>query len=140
MKNLRIYSNRYSTNKNRIHRLVGFLRDELSISIGSLEINFINPEQIEKINSSYLKHKYPTDIITFSYSELDNVVDAELFICPEVADLNARKYRAEPESEIFRLVIHGILHVSGYDDKSPALKKKMKLKENRLLKQFLVMK
>ena len=133
MKNVRIYSKYKSINKIKVHKLVKSICDLLEIKIDSLEINFISGKEIESINSQHLKHYYTTDIITFNYSEINNKLDGELFISVEDAEENAKKYKVSFQEEITRLVIHGILHLLGYDDQERKNKIKMKRKENQLL-------
>ena len=133
MKYLRIYSKYKSINKTKVHKLVKSICDLLEIKIDSLEINFISGKEIESINSQHLKHYYTTDIITFNYSEINNKLDGELFISVEDAEENAKKYKVSFQEEITRLVIHGILHLLGYDDQERKNKIKMKRKENQLL-------
>lgn len=99
----------------------------------SLEINFINANEIVRINQEYLKHDYSTDIITFNYSEENNLIDGEIFISVEDALENAKKFKISTKEEIFRLIIHGILHLLGYDDLKKKDKNIMKRLENRLL-------
>jgi rRNA maturation RNase YbeY len=105
----------------------------LDFEISSLLINFLPDKDIREINSKYLKHHYSTDIITFNYSEKENIIDAELFICPDVAVQNAKFFHVTFREEILRLVIHGILHLLGYDDKNKKDQIKMKKEENRLV-------
>ncbi len=137
MKNLRIYSKKFKVDKKEIHHLVAFLIEELELDFQCLEVNFVSVDQIVKVNSQFLSHNYPTDIITFGYTESGNTIDAEIFICYDIAIENSKRFRDKPEAEILRLIIHGILHLSGFDDKNISQKKKMKSKETYFLKKFL---
>ena len=85
------------------------------------------------MNAKFLNHYYSTDIITFDYSEDRNGIDAEIFISIDDAESNARKYKVHLKNEITRLIIHGILHLLGYDDQQKKDKIIMKRKENDLL-------
>jgi rRNA maturation RNase YbeY len=123
----------HEIDKSTIHKLVHRLRSILDFEISSLLINFLPDKDIREINSKYLKHHYSTDIITFNYSEKENIIDAELFICPDVAVQNAKFFHVTFREEILRLVIHGILHLLGYDDKNKKDQIKMKKEENRLV-------
>lgn len=133
MKTVRVNSNYKIIHKKKVHQLIKNLSVDLRFSISSLDINFISAEKIEKINSEYLAHHYSTDIITFNYSELSNSLDGEIFISVDDAIENAKKYKVTVPEEIARLVIHGILHLLGYDDQKRAEKIKMKRQENKLL-------
>jgi probable rRNA maturation factor len=92
-------------------------------------------EEMRAINRQYLKHDYATDIITFPLEE--QPLEAELIISADTARRQARHYKVTLREECARLAIHGILHLSGYDDSSEQLRGKMKKREDQLLQQFL---
>lgn len=133
MKNLRIYSITKRIQKKNIHSLVESLTSELNFKLFNLEINFISDKSILEINRTYLKHNYTTDIITFNYSNVSNKIDGEIFISIEDAILNSKKFKVSLSEELARLVIHGLLHLLGYDDQNNSNKKIMKRLENKLL-------
>lgn len=95
------------------------------------EINFIfcSDEYLLKINQQYLDHDYYTDIITFDYSE-GNVVSGDIFISTDRISENAATYKVSFNQEINRIMIHGVLHLLGYQDKESEQKKLMTLKED----------
>lgn len=136
MKHLRIYSNYKTIEKKKLHQYVKFITQHLNLSIVSLEINFIDSEFIKEINKKFLSHDYSTDIITFNYSDSQNTIDGEIFISVDDAKENAKKFNVKFEEEIGRLVAHGILHLIGFDDTTPDKRKKMKNRENQLLKKY----
>lgn len=136
MKYLRIYSNYKTIEKKKLHQYVKFITEHLDLSIKSLEINFINSETIKEINKKFLSHDYSTDIITFNYSESQNIIDGEIFISVDDAEENAKKFKVKIQEEIGRLIAHGVLHLIGFDDTTPAKRKKMKNLENQLLKKY----
>ena len=119
-----------------MHKLVGLLKEELNFSINSLYIHFIDSDLIQKINKEYLSHNYSTDIIAFNYSDSHLAFDAEIFISIDDAQLNARKYSVSLSKELIRLIIHGTLHLKGYDDMKSNDRTKMKKKENNLLNKY----
>ena len=131
-KNLYISSIVKKIIKSRVHKLVGLLKKDLNFGIDSLFINFISSQDIQQINRDYLKHDITTDIITFNYSGSNFKLDGEIFISLDDAKKNAKKNNVSFNTELTRLVIHGILHLKGYDDIKPADKKKMKSIENNL--------
>jgi rRNA maturation RNase YbeY len=133
LKNLRVYTITTSLKKNKIHELVKSLCKELNFSVSNLEINFISSRSIIEINKKYLNHNYSTDIITFNYSNVNELIDGEIFISIDEALNNAKKFRVKSSDEFARLVIHGILHLLGYDDLKYSDKKIMKRLENKLL-------
>ncbi|RMD48738.1 MAG: rRNA maturation RNase YbeY [Ignavibacteria bacterium] len=134
MKNLRVYlHSKAKLDKREVHKIVKNITSYLDLKIISLEINFMNSEQIHKMNVEHLGHDYSTDIITFNYSEELSKLDGEIFISLEDAKFNSKKFDVLFENEVVRLIIHGILHMIGYDDQKPADKRKMKKKENELV-------
>lgn len=136
MKNLKVYSIDNSINKNKVHSLVNLLSKEMDFKIESLEINFISGSDIFLLNKSFLKHNSTTDIITFNYSKSKDLLDGELFISIDDAKENAKIFKVSYKNEITRLIIHGILHLLGFDDTSREKKIIMKRYENRLLNTF----
>ena len=134
IKNLRVNSaNKIFLNKISFHKLISHLKKELKFGIDSLEINIIDKEYILELNKNFLNHNYTTDIITFNYSKDIDGLDGEIFISLHDAISNAKKFRVHLDSEVLRLVIHGILHLIGYDDVSFDKKRVMKKKENKLV-------
>ncbi|MBI1933493.1 MAG: rRNA maturation RNase YbeY [Ignavibacteriales bacterium] len=137
IKNLTVNSDRkIKINKNAIHKIISLLKSEFSFDVISLPINFITSEQIIPINTQYLGHNFSTDIITFNYSGENDSFDGEIFISVDDAFSNSKKYKVSLDNEIIRLVIHGILHLLGFDDKNKFDLKKMKKEENRLVSEF----
>ena len=136
IKNLYVSSSSKKVNKKQIHKLVGLLRDDLNYSIESLIINFIDSDSIQKINKEYLNHDYSTDVISFNYSDSHFDIDGEIIISINDAQLNAKKYKVSLSKELKRLIIHGILHLKGYDDIKSDDKRIMKKKENYLLNKY----
>jgi rRNA maturation RNase YbeY len=134
IKNLQVIDKtNYKIDKIILHKLVRKLKSVLNFELSSLLINFLPDIEIREINSKYLKHNYTTDIITFNYSDDKKLIDAELFISPEVARQNSKLFNVTFKEEILRLVIHGILHLSGYDDKKKPDKLKMKKVEDKFV-------
>ena len=133
MKNLRVYSVTKDLKKSKIHDLVKSLSNELTFIISNLEINFISEKSILDINKQYLNHNYTTDIITFNYSSVLNDIDGEIFISIDDALVNSKKFKVTFSEELVRLVIHGLLHLLGYDDQTSSDKIIMKQLENKLL-------
>ena len=132
IKNLYVSSSTKKINKTRIHKLVGLLREDLEFSIESLFITFITANDIHNVNKEFLNHNCSTDIITFNYSGSHFELDVEIFISIADAKISARKYKVSLAKELIRLIIHGILHLKGYDDIKKNERAKMKKIENNL--------
>ena len=99
--------------------------------LDSITYVFCKDEYLLSINQTYLKHDDFTDIITFPYNR--NPVEGDVFISVERASENATTYKVELIDEIHRLLVHGLLHLVGYDDKDVASKEKMTSLENLYL-------
>lgn len=100
-------------------------------SIGNINYIFCDDEYILKINMEYLKHNYSTDIITFDNSE-NNKISGDIYISLDTVAENAKEYNTD-DTEIYRVIIHGILHLVGLKDKSPEEFNNMKRAENDAL-------
>jgi len=137
MKNLTVTSDRiFKIDKREIHKLVFLLSKDLKFKVADLAINFVDQKTILEINKTHLNHNYTTDIITFGYNESLESLEAEIFISYVDAAENARRYRVSAAKEIARLVVHGILHLTGYDDKKEKDKILMKKLENKLVSRY----
>ena len=137
MKNLSVEtSKKIKVDKRLAHSLIVKLAKELDFKLNSLNVNFVDADYLLEINREYLKHNYHTDIITFNYSGSNDFLEGEIFISISEAIANSLKYDVHLGSEIVRLIVHGILHLVGYDDKESKDKRKMKKEENRLTDLF----
>ena len=137
IKNLEVNnSTGWKIDKLLIHKIVNLLKKEFELTISSLLINFISANQIKQINNDFLKHNYSTDIITFNYSKVKETIDGEIYISIDDAQNNARKFGVTFNEEIMRLVTHGFLHLTGYNDEKLIEKRKMKGLENKLFEKY----
>ena len=100
--------------------------------LGDISIIFCSDNYILDVNMKYLQHDYFTDIITFDYCE-GNTVSGDLFISVDSVRENAAYYKTEFKDELNRVIVHGVLHLIGYDDHTEAEKKEMRAKENYYL-------
>ena len=104
-------------------------------SLGSLNFVFCSDGYLLNINRDYLKHDYLTDIITFDYSE-GKRLSGEIYISIDRVRDNANGLKLPFEIELRRVVIHGVLHLLGYKDKSASQKKVIRSKEDECLSVF----
>ncbi len=86
--------------------------------VGDVGYLFCNDEKILEVNREYLGHDYYTDIITFDYCE-DNTISGDIVISLDTVRSNAEKYGKQYDEELHRVIIHGILHLCGINDKGP---------------------
>ena len=101
--------------------------------IGDLSYVFCDDEYLLELNKKYLKHKTYTDIITFDYSS-STEINAEIYISTDRVRENALVYHTLFDSELNRIIIHGVLHCFGYSDKTPKSSEIMRKRENHFLK------
>ena len=99
----------------------------------NLNYIFCSDQYLLEINQQYLKHKTLTDIITFDNSENKGVIEGDVFISLERVKANAIALRTDLDEEIHRVLIHGVLHLVGYSDKSKRTKFGMRKKEDAYL-------
>jgi len=95
--------------------------------------HLVESKEMARLNEQFLQHVGPTDVITFDHGEAQPGLRGEIFICPEIASAQAKEFRTSLHEELVRYAVHGLLHLHGHDDQSPALRKKMKREEDRIV-------
>ncbi|HOI27289.1 MAG TPA: rRNA maturation RNase YbeY [Paludibacteraceae bacterium] len=100
--------------------------------VGDITYIFCSDEHILEVNKQFLQHDYYTDIITFDYTE-EKKISGDLFISLDTVKSNAEKFNAEYNTELHRVIIHGILHLCGINDKGPGEREIMEKNENEAL-------
>jgi rRNA maturation RNase YbeY len=100
--------------------------------VGEIGYLFCNDEHILEVNRQYLGHDYYTDIITFDYSE-GNIINGDLIISVDTVRSNAEQFAKSFTEELYRVIIHGILHLCGINDKGPGERKIMEAAEDKAL-------
>ena len=99
---------------------------------GEISYIFCDDEKILEVNRQFLQHDYYTDIITFDYSA-GTTISGDLFISLDTVRTNAEQFSQEYERELHRVIIHGILHLCGINDKGEGEREIMEAAENRAL-------
>ena len=107
-------------------------RQEGGYRIGGINYVFCSAARLLEMNRQYLGHDYYTDIITFDYSEED-VISGDLFISLDTVRSNSEQLGVEYEQELHRVIIHGILHLCGINDKGEGEREIMEAAENKAL-------
>lgn len=104
--------------------------------VGEIGYLFVDDEKILEVNNEYLGHNYYTDIITFDYDEGD-VINGDIVISLDTVRTNAEQFGKEYDEELYRVIIHGILHLCGIDDKGPGEREIMEVAENKALEMYI---
>lgn len=100
--------------------------------VGEIGYMFVNDEKILEVNNEYLGHDYYTDVITFDYDEED-VINGDIVISLDTIRSNAEMLGKQYDDELHRVIIHGILHLCGINDKGPGEREIMEDNENKAL-------
>ena len=100
--------------------------------VGEIGYMFVNDEKRLEVNNEYLGHDYYTDVITFDYCE-GNILNGDIVISLDTVRTNAEKFGKTYEDELYRVIIHGVLHLCGINDKGPGEREIMEENENKAL-------
>lgn len=121
--------------KQKVNKWIKDVAADYGKKVGDVAYLFCTDERILEVNKQYLEHDYFTDIITFDYSER-NIISGDIFISLETVKSNSEKFGVSFDEELHRIIIHGILHLCGQDDKTPELRQEMTNKENKALEKL----
>lgn len=105
-------------NKRLNNRWLNLVAESEIKRVGDISVIFCSDGYLLDINKRYLQHDYFTDIITFDYTEGDRL-SGDLFISVDTVRANAEEYGSDFEQELCRVMVHGVLHLIGYDDHTP---------------------
>jgi probable rRNA maturation factor len=140
-----------------LKKIAGALLAELEIKKAEIGICLVAAPEMTRLNETFLKHKGSTDVIAFDYCDKTNPggqrfvaaqksgaltkqcppkLHGEIYICVDEAVLQARRFGTSWPSEVVRYLIHGILHLLGFDDSNAGARRKMKREENRRLREM----
>jgi rRNA maturation RNase YbeY len=116
----------------KVDRWIRATAADYGFSVGNLNYIFCDDEKILAVNREFLEHDYYTDIITFDYTTRTRV-NGDIFISIDTVKSNAEQVGTSYEQELHRIIIHGLLHLTGQADKTPETKAVMTEKENKAL-------
>lgn len=119
-------------NEQQIRNWVKAVAATYQKKVGEIGYLFCSDERILEVNRQFLQHDYYTDIITFDYCQ-GNRIAGDLVISLDTVRTNAEQFGAEYETELNRVIIHGILHLCGINDKGPGEREIMEAEENKAL-------
>jgi probable rRNA maturation factor len=114
------------------------LVEELSRENFEIGIAIIGEPAMTRMNEGYLRHKGSTDVITFDYTDVSRpkTLAGEIFVCVDEALVQAPRFRVPWQHELVRYVVHGVLHLCGFDDKTATARRNMKREEDRLMRRL----
>ncbi|MCF8357526.1 MAG: rRNA maturation RNase YbeY [Prolixibacteraceae bacterium] len=118
--------------KGKIRNWIKEVIESYDKKAGEICIIFCSDSYLLEMNQKYLNHNYFTDIITFNYND-DNILSGDIFISIDTVKKNAKSFNVNFLQEIHRVIIHGILHLVGFDDANDKQKMQMRKKENEAL-------
>jgi probable rRNA maturation factor len=101
-----------------------------------LAIYFVAEPEMTHLNETFLRHKGSTDVISFDYSPCSPLLHGEIFVCLDEAVSQARRFHTTWQSELVRYVVHGVLHLLGFDDTDSRTRRSMKTREDALVRQL----
>lgn len=116
-----------------VKQVVLFLCSHFKIRAGELSVYFVGKKKMSLLHEQFFQDPSPTDCISFPYENSKKIFLGEIFICPEVAEEYILKKNEDLYKEITLYVIHGFLHLFGYNDLLPQEKKKMRRQEKKML-------
>ncbi|MBO4558327.1 MAG: rRNA maturation RNase YbeY [Bacteroidales bacterium] len=122
--------------KNKIKKWLKSVAEGHGYTVGDLNYIFCDDEYLLQMNRQYLGHDYYTDIITFDSREdvSSKKIDGDIFISVDTVRANGAEYGEGFDREMMRVIAHGLLHLSGFDDTTEKLQKQMRAAENDALK------
>ncbi len=100
--------------------------------LGDVAYVFCDDQKILEVNRQFLHHDYFTDIITFDYSE-GNTLSGDIFVSLDTVRSNSEQFHTDYNQELHRVIVHGILHLCGINDKGPGEREVMEAAENKAL-------
>ena len=118
--------------RRKLKELINYLLEKEGFIGKEINVIFCTDEYLLALNEKFLKHDYYTDIITFDNSH-NNLITGELYISMERIEENAKKFNVTLIKELYRVIIHGVLHLAGYKDKDSVEKQLMTGKEDYYL-------
>lgn len=123
-------------NRIRLKKIIDSIFKKEGKKLESINYIFCSDNALVKINRQFLKHDFYTDIITFDFSEKTSV-RAEIYISADRVKDNARQFGVSINTELHRVIFHGVLHLCGYRDKKKAEKTRIRDKEDFYIKKYL---
>ena len=122
--------------ENTFEEILNWTIKKLNLSVSTLEIVFTSDSYLKKLHKEFFDLDSNTDVITFDLNENLDEIEGEIYISTERAVEQSKQYKVSSEIELCRLLIHGCLHLAGYDDLKESDRAELKLKENELIEKI----
>ena len=123
--------------RQRLARLIRFVARAEGRRIGSVDLAVVGAGEMAELNRRYLRHAGPTDVLCFDLSEGDpGALVAQIVVCGDVAAAQARRHGLTPQQELMLYVIHGLLHLTGHDDRTARQARAIQARQEELLARF----
>ena len=126
----------FPLDEGRLKKAVRAVLKDAGFDDGEISIAVVDDAEMHALNRKYLDHDYPTDVLSFVLEEEDGRLDGEIISSSDYATREAEIYNWTAEDEILLYVIHGSLHLVGYDDLEPEKKREMRERERDYLGLF----
>ena len=114
-------------------RVIHYIQNHESCHFVTVEVVFVKDQDILQINRTYLNHNDITDIITFPWHDESSLPEGTLYCCATQIQRQSEEYEVPFKTEILRIVIHGLLHLVGYDDQTEEQRRQMHILENKYI-------
>ena len=115
-----------------IRKWICYILNENNFQLGEITYIFCSDDYLKDVNVKFLQHDYYTDVVTFSYSQ-DDIIEGDIFISVERVKENSLLFKPKISEEFLRVIIHGVLHLIGYNDTSELEKSNMTKREDECL-------
>jgi len=123
--------------RKKLHELIRFVARAEGTRLGQIDLAVVDRRRIGELNRKYLRRRGATDVLAFDLSDdLTNGLCGQIVVCADVAVAEARRRSHGPQRELMLYVVHGLLHLMGYDDTSPRAAARMHARQEQLLNMF----
>ncbi len=126
----------FQVDRSLLRRAARQVLSDFGVKRGQVTIAIVRDQAIRRLNRLYLREDEPTDVLSFPLEKTGDMVEGEIIVSSETALTQARLCGNDPQGELLLYVIHGALHLVGFDDHRPQDRAKMRRQERRYLKQF----
>ena len=123
--------------RRRMRQAICAILRDAEITDARVGIALVDDPAIAKLHAEFLDDPEPTDVLSFVLEQSEGVLEGEVVASADTAAANARRYRCTPDEELLRYVIHGTLHLVGYDDVTPPKRAVMRKKEREYIGQTI---